>query len=277
MRINIYIGLTALIGALAGLSLLLSLPSTTPYSILNTGSDGLSTLNEAARPDIVTSYSELSNIDPQGMVLITMRSSVIELSEALYLRSYLEKGGIAIAFGSTSFLNSLLENMGLPDRLNESIIYDVVFNNGDREHPVAYVPTCDLQVILHEPRAFNNFTGKPIIHTSNISYLDANCNGYLDIGESIASSIVGVEYGIGGGRLIIVSSSEVFTNSLMDVNKGFLECIKQGRDIIIDQAVVKGNVIEYLKLLGSYRKLYILFITFIVVLASLVIYYASRS
>lgn len=263
---------SAMIAILVFFLLLLSIPSATPYSIINEGFSGLSKLYIEYRPRIILAYTELANVNTSNAVFIAARGRPLLEAEVDRLRLFLESGGLAIVFGSRDFLNSLLSGLGIEDRVNGAPIYDAVFNAGDRALVVASGSICSAGVVVYRPLEPILREGIPIVFTSNYSYVDLNGNGYWDVDEPLKSTPIGLLYRVEHGELYIFATEALLTNSVVDYNRLFLSCIAGGREILLDQSFTYDHTLEYLKVLKVVGRLTPYIALLIAVLSLLVVY-----
>lgn len=256
--------------------LLLSIPSATPYSIINDGFSGLSRLYTEYRPRIILEYSELAIVNASDAVFIVAREKPLLEAEIDRLRLFLESGGLAIVFGSRDFLNSLLTGLGIEDRVGKAPVYDAVFNAGDRSLVATSNSICSAGVVVYRPMEPVLRKGTPVVFTSNYSYVDLNGNGYWDLDEPLRSTSIGLLYRVGHGELYIFTTEALLTNSVVEYNRLFLSCIAGDREVLLDQSFIYGYTLEYLKVLKVVGRLTPYIALLIAVLSLLVIYVVEK-
>jgi len=256
--------------------LLLSIPSATPYSIINDGFSGLSKLYTEYGPRIILEYSELANVNASDAVFIVAREKPLLEAEIDRLRLFLKSGGLAIVFGSRDFLNSLLTGLGIEDWVDKAPVYDVVFNVGDRSLVLASDSICSTGVVVYRPMKPVLRKGTPVVFTSNYSYADLNGNGHWDLDEPLRTTPIGLLYRVGHGELYIFTTEALLTNNVVEYNRLFLSCIAGGREILLDQSFIYGYTIEYLRVLKVMGRLTPYIALLIVVLSLLVIYVVEK-
>lgn len=248
----ILVGASIIVGFLAGLAVVVALPSSIPYSMANKGPLGYSSLYTTMGATPVNLESMLDAGSPMETAILISSLHPPENSTVEYLKSYLEHGGLVVAAGPDRFLNALLAGLGVDAEVNNASIYDMVYNHGGNRSLVRAETGCRAQITLYKPHPVTGAL-TIIAWTSNYSYADANGNGYLDITEEIASQPVAGRVDIGMGTLIIIASPYVFTNNLLPINKAFLDCILDDRRLLVDQSQVYSNPFERLKLEVSYQ------------------------
>ncbi len=241
-----------LVGILLGLAVIIALPSTTPYSMVNNGPTGLSSISKIynAKPiKIIMSKPEGS---PNETALLIIHFSRISNESLDRLLDYVEEGGIVVASGDEFFLNQLLRGVNTSIHVSSSTLYDMVYNNGSRFDPIAYSSYCNTSLVLDKPHPVIGDI-EPLAITSNFSYLDVNNNGYMDLEDVMGEWVVAGVLRYGSGELVIIGSPNVFTNKYIDANREFVNCIIGGRSLYIDQSQPASNPFESFKLLVKYQ------------------------
>lgn len=245
------IAASTLTGLIVGLAVIVVAPSTTPYSMVNEGPLGYSNLYNIEGASPLNIEAGLDGLNPTTTIILLSRTKPLDDSLAKSVWQYMYTGGILIATGSTSFLNTLLEQMGVDATIDNGTIYDMVFNAGNRSLVVAET-LCSVRITLYEPHPIYGYNS-PLAYTSNYSYVDENGNGYLDLSEQIGGNTVALEHDIGRGKLVIISSPYVFTNNLIEYNQKFLDCLLKDRRLNVDQSEALSNPFEYFKLQVRYQ------------------------
>lgn len=243
--------LSILVGLLLGLAVVIVAPSTMPYSMVNEGPLGYSKLHSLLGATPVYVRDGLEGLDPNGTAVLVSRDQALGNRSLDNLYWYMYSGGLVIAAGSPEYLESLLEAIGGNASVWNVVVYDMVYNAGNRSLVNAST-TCGDPLILPTPRPLNGSL-KPLAYTSKYSYADKDWNGYLGLNEETRSYIVAGGLRVGRGSLIIVSSREAFTNNYIEYNKDFLQCILGERRLYVDQTPISGNPLEYFKLQLKYQ------------------------
>lgn len=231
-----------------------SAPSARPYSVVNSGSNGLAELAEALRPGVVTSLQELAKLDAEKAVLVAARSSTPGKRDVEHLVGFVERGGVLVAYGDAAYLLALAERLGSNLSLRGRV-YDAVFNAGTRSIVRVEVNSsfCGEAVFLRSPYAVQagsaGSRAAPAAFSSFLSYLDQDGNGFYDLGEFIGSSPVGLEVALGRGLALLFFAEGFLENGLIEYNEGFLSCLAGARSVFLDQSELSGDPFEYPKLL----------------------------
>jgi len=266
-----------LIGVMVGLVIIYTLPSTTSYSVVNYGDNGISRLKESYKALVITDLSASRDISPRDAVYLIIRLDSVTLSEAETVLRLVNEGGYVIFSGSWGAIESLSHYVKLNLTVTSSVIYDMIYNGGDRFHPLGFSNHCNCTLTTYTP--YYVVTGENtdvVAYSSNFSYVDLNGNGYMDIDEPLGSFPLGVSLSYGGGRLILVFSPQVFTNELFEANKDFIDCLVGGRGLVIDQSEIKGDFIEYLRLVTITHEVTYPALIFLVSLLCVVAYYVLK-
>lgn len=234
---------------------MLALPSTTPYSVVNTGSEGLSQLAREFNAQPVRLTAGLPKSPPGDTALLVVHYGKLDPGSIRRLAAFADEGGLVIASGDAFFLNQVLESLNVSYQVIDSPVYDVIYNlNGSIARLLAFSPECNVSVVAVEPRPLaGSWNASILLVTSNFSYVDINNNGYMDFEDRIGSQVVGIAFRYGNGTVAVVTSPRVFTNKLLNYNKQFIHCLVGGRALFVDQSQPASNPFEYMKLVASYQ------------------------
>ena len=276
MKVSNLLVVSLLIGVMVGLTIIYTLPSSTSYSVVNYGGNGISRLRESYEALVITDLSTSRDISLQDKAYLIIRSDNVTLSEAEDLLRLVNEGGYVIFSGSRGAIESLSQYMRLNLTVTGSVIYDMIYNGGDRFHPLGFSNNCNCTLITYMPYYVITSEIDAVVYSSNFSYVDLNGNGYMDIEEPSGLFPLGVSLSFGAGRLILIFSPQVFTNELFEANKNFIDCLISGRKLVIDQSEIKRDFIEYLRLIAiTYEATYPALI-FLVSLLCVVAYYVLK-
>lgn len=249
------LAVSLLIGILIFLILILTMPSSNAYSVLNKNDMGLSEFYSKYKPLVILSYNDLEKTTTHTVVLIVNRLDPLSKAELDKLRSFLENGGIAVIAGDSLFLNTILSELGFEDRVTSYFVYDAVLNKGSSALVVAQCSIYNTSLVVYKPLMFNVKQGKPIANTSIYSYVDLNGNGYWDLDEPINSTVIAAKYNIGRGELYVIAAHGLITNNVVNYNDEFINHILGEGTMMVDQSFTSTSTIEYLKILNSTGKL----------------------
>jgi len=241
-------------GLIAGMLIVLALPSHTPYSMINGGPDGLSKLATTfvARPFKITVESPPGNANYSAIIIIgygNVDNKVIDR-----IKNFAEQGGLVLASGDPYFLDKLLNYTGIKAKVDDYPIYDMVYNYQSRLNPIAYSPSCNTSIITKLPAPIETKEDTDILAiTSNYSYADENGNGFMDLTDPWGSFIIAIKVEVGNGSIVVITSPQVFTNAFYMNNAKFFSCIINNRRLYIDQSLVVEGPLESLKLTFRYQ------------------------
>ena len=190
-------------------------PVNADFSLDNPYWNGMSRLKNLG---LAASLAEACALDPREHALLLVGpSKPFTEGDARAVESFLAKGGLVVVADDFGTANQLLEALGAPVKISGSLLADPLFNLGAPQLPAAFwsrrrlalnyaatvnASACEACEILAESSAF--------------SYLDLNLNGKHDPGEPAGPFPVAVELRMGGGRLVVVSDSSLFINSMLD-------------------------------------------------------------
>lgn len=262
-----------MVGLLTGMLLLVVISQGRPHSIASNSDSGLSIMVKELEADWVTDLKDLRFADPKKHLLIIARTGVISAEELSIISSFLSNGGVVLAYGSDHFLKSIATHLNVNVTFQGAVL-DPVFNVGSRRLIVATSSLCnkDINLTLYAPYTIVESlpSWKTMATSSPISFLDLNKNGFYDVGEPIGSFPVATEVIVGEGVLLIVFSDYLLENFLYEFNKGFLDCIRSDRHIIVDQSEVRRDPLEYSKLViqSSRGRIYLLLLILVLLTVS---------
>ncbi|MEM4005461.1 MAG: hypothetical protein QXM43_07495, partial [Desulfurococcaceae archaeon] len=149
------LAVSLLIGILIFLILILTMPSSNAYSVLNKNDMGLSEFYSKYKPLVILSYNDLEKTTTHTVVLIVNRLDPLSKAELDKLRSFLENGGIAVIAGDSLFLNTILSELGFEDRVTSYFVYDAVLNKGSSALVVAQCSIYNTSLVVYKPLMFN--------------------------------------------------------------------------------------------------------------------------
>jgi hypothetical protein len=197
--------------------------------------NGMSSLKDLGA--VAASLAEACALDPsEHALLLVGPSKPFTEADARAVESFLARGGLVVVADDFGTANQLLEAIGAPVRLTGSLLADPLFNLGAPQLPLAfwggrklalnYATTVNASVcgacgILAESSAF--------------SYLDLNLNGKRDPGEPVGSFPVAVELRCGAGKLVVISDSSLFINSMLgrEANRELLRQLLASRKPVL--------------------------------------------
>lgn len=265
------------LGFFVGIAVLYTYTPGADFNVFNEGPTGLSALTSRYSPSITLDTSYLTKLEPRSYAYLVIRSSEVGQSEVASLVDFLANGGLVIASGTPTFLNSLLKQLNVSVEVGEATVFDSIRNYGDRFHPLGYSPTCNVTISTYLPRyIIINDDAKIVAYSSEFSYVDLDGDGYMDLNEPEGPFPLVAAVSVKNGTLFVVSSPHIFTNSLLNNNSQFLDCLVSGRKLVVDQADAARDPLQYVKLSIAARRASDYSVIALVAVAGLVTYLALR-
>ena len=203
--------------------------SSASFSAYNGGWNGASKLQSQAETTGATSTTvrdtaAYTDGNASGTVAIVLSpTKPYDVRDRTRLRGFVQRGGtlvIADDFGTQT--NSLLANIGAKSRLDGRLLRDERYNYRSPQMPVARNVSnrslvSDVPALtLNRGTAIRPNGATPLVNSSVHSYLDTNGNGKLDTSESVERRPVATVERMGRGRVVVVSDSSLFINSMLD-------------------------------------------------------------
>jgi len=200
-------------------SILLEVPTSTPYSVFNTGGNGYSLLHDKYSLTPLINISSIKLSEAQDTVVLIPLLHGLDNYTNNYLLKFLEMGGRIIVLDKHGYINGFLQEvLGLGIRVENAAVYDDIFNyRGDRSLPSikVFVNNANLTCYLHEPAVISIQTNSSDVRiigfSSRYSLRDNDANGYFNVGDSIGSEPIAIIINHGKGSLVIVSDLDFLT------------------------------------------------------------------
>lgn len=261
-----------------GVILIANSPSTVEYSIGSTGEKGLSRLlNHYTGSIVIYDLDEIERYG-EGYVLILARTrSVNDISR---VNSFVEKGGVVLAYGSPEYVLTLLNALGVNARFAGYVMSGGIYH-GDK-----YSIVVDLygdEAVFRKAFLIDGLRGgneSTVVWCKYVSFVDLNGNELYDLGEPVGIYPLGLELKVGRGKYMILFTESFLENGVFDHNNFFLERkfdIKPSH-LIIDQSEHASNILEYLRLIMLTRTSPLFVYSSIVIIAVLTVisYYVNK-
>ncbi|MEM1643579.1 MAG: hypothetical protein QXV30_02445 [Desulfurococcaceae archaeon] len=236
--------LSIALGFFLGLFIIVSLPSTTPYSVVNEGSSGLSTLYVSLNAKLLYSLNKLSDFDSENTLLISAR--IKPVGEFEQLINFTKNGGTIVTYGSMEHVVDFLRELGIHTNF-KGYVRDAVFNVGSLNTVV--VNATHIEVVFENPYTLDgDFSDVNIVAWSSLfSHVDVNGNNFYDLDEPIGSFPLGVEIALGKGEIIVLFTERLLENSLLIHNLDFIKTLARGKTVVVDQSEIVLYPIEVLR------------------------------
>lgn len=233
------------------LSISISMPSTTPYSVFNTDDRGYSYL--ALITDAKVSIDIPVDVGV-GSVIFMPLTSHLDSSKYVVLESLLKKGSTVVLLDEEGYSNGFLRYIDVDAEIMNTKVLDEVYRVFSREYPLASleIGNASLALAMYRPSYIvlrGAEKAKAIATTSRYSYSDTNGDGFYTSGEVMERHVVGCLWVLGNGSLWLLADLDIFANKLIGFgqNKNFLEFIAGKRDVYIVIGYAGANTIDRLK------------------------------
>lgn len=203
----------------SSISVLVNMPSTSPYSPFNTGSNGYSKFLSITSSRI-NFVKDLKGLDQRILVIIPLKSdpgiTIYQLIEDL-----LKQGAVVVVLDEEGYSNNLLEYLKIKARVERIKILDEVSKIRSREYPLVELSLDGnlLRIATYRPSYIVADEGNMIsvAKTSKYAYADLDNNGYYTVGELMGEYVVACSWNIEKGVLWLIADLDIFTNDLIGI------------------------------------------------------------
>jgi len=226
IRLRRTVAFSIFLGALLSIVISTVQPVTDDYLLDNSEWNGCSQLRHLTNATFATDLGSIKELQPKNaLVVITNPVKPFSREEVDLLKQFLESGGTALLADRLGRGNPLLERWGVPVRFDGASLEDPLFYSKEPRFPLAYDLVPDPLTLGIEELLLGNPTAlailekgsvKPLAWTSPYSFLDKNRNGIKDADEKQGPFAVLATSKIGQGTVILLSSPEMLTNSLLN-------------------------------------------------------------
>lgn len=223
-----------------------AVPSVDDFSLDNPYWNGMSS---AAAGLGISDLASVGAPDPAGTVLLFAGPDLpFSTGRVGEIASFLESGGVVVLMDDFGEGNSLLEGLGVPVRVNGSLLLDPLFMEKSRHYPRASAPegsplpegmevTMDYASILEIVPGTEQHGVRVLLESSAFSFLDLDGDGDHAVGEPYGPFPVAAEVSYGKGRLVVVSDPSILINSVYRVSGGnaeFMRAVAGNRTVLVD-------------------------------------------
>ncbi len=258
MKNRVLVTLMLAIIALSSMYAVVYTPTRTPYSPLNKGWNGYSSIASLLGASISIN-PRVTLKSPKHTLYITVPVKPYNPDEASALRKFVLDGGVLVVLADKPEpANTLLREIGCSTRITGEVLLD----------PLKYYKVTALALALGVGNKTIMLdvasTLKPggdyrvICLSSKNSFIDLDGNGYYTPGEPRGSFPVAVEERVGNGTVVVVGDPDVMINSVLKVNSGWVSILERycsGRRVLIDVShlnqTVHGYIASRIKFYGS--------------------------
>lgn len=217
-------------------------------------------LNDVSSVVSNVSYGDLKifalTADPNTTVIAVIGPSKdFRVEDVEAVKAYLMKGGKIIVADDFGTGNQLLEGLGLPVRINGSLLMDPLFNSGRPELPKAWWGNESLSLNyasvlqVRSPEGLAYFDVVAVANSSAFSYLDLNLDSKHEEAEPVGPFIIAAELKLGEGTVVVVSDPSIFINTMLrdDSNGEFLKYLAGNKSLLIDTAHLEETPLTRIK------------------------------
>lgn len=239
------VGLGLLAALLASIAVIHLMPPTDDFNRENPFWNGLSAAAERYQLTPIRDLGALANATdaPSLALLILGPSKPFGPVEVRAIKEFVSKGGLIVVADDFGTANELLEALGIPLRLNGSLLVDPLFKERASYIPrVACVGSLpgveEAELVLNYATVVSGSGLKPLALSSPFSFLDVDGDLELDKGEPRGPFVVAAEMPYGRGTIIVVSDSSLLINSMLNLaaNAEFAEHLLAGREVLLDES-----------------------------------------
>lgn len=232
------------------ISIIMNMPSTTPYSPYNTYGDGYSELLSIADRAIVV--KGIKNIENNSVVVLPIARGM-DRARYEWIKDVLNRGNIVVILDEVGYVNEFMDFIGIRARIENTKILDEVNKLNSRVYPLIALEikindsVYRYKVAMYRPSHIVIDNSTSIFSkgtTSAYAYADIDSNNYYSLGEEMGVYVTICSFKVGKGELWLISDLDLFSNKMIDIenvdNRKFLETLVKFKMMYI--------VIDYLEL-----------------------------
>ena len=241
--------------------------NSTDFSIYNAGWNGCSRLavdtyntgrflptfsyDQTTMNPMQQSFTNYKLDSMNSTILIIGPQTPFTSDEAVYIRQFLNDGGLLFLADDFGTANTLLKQINASSRFSNDLMLDLsfeknasfvtVFNIFNQSHPLTENVS---GFLLNYPSSLEIVkTTRVLAYSSEMSWLDTNTNGKEDSGESNGPFVVYAIESYGNGEIILFSGPSLLINSMRNqldngvFHNNLLSYLFKGRDTaVIDES-----------------------------------------
>lgn len=204
---------------------LIEMPSSSPYSIYNTGYNGYSFLAKKYSIKPLLNITSTDIAEPNNTIILVPLLHDLDDETLSELKRFIEGGGAIVFLDEKGYMNEFMYSyLNVPISIANATVYDDIMNyNGNRS--LVLIETVfgneNLACYLYRPSPIEIGKGSSdieiIVHgvSSPFSYRDNDGNGYFSLGDVFGEQPIIVEVKISNGNIYVVPDLDVFTNMLI--------------------------------------------------------------
>jgi hypothetical protein len=201
-------------------------PIDTPYSMANSQWNGSSALSALGFESVSADLSKtLTSAQSPAVLLLLGPTQSYSAAETASIQAFVSRGGVLVLADAFGAVNSLLQLLGVPARFDGRVLIDTLFYSKQPTYPIAlrfepsYLTNDITRLVLSYATVLTvqpQSTLTVLASSTPFSFLDTNNNGKKDVGEPSGPFPVLAEMTMGRGSIILFSSPDSFTNSLLN-------------------------------------------------------------
>lgn len=225
MRPKVLVCLIVISLILVFTGVLIEMPSSSPYSVYNTGYNGYSLLAEKYSIQPVLNITSTDIAEPNNTVILVPLLHDLDNETLSTLKWLIEHGGTIVFLDENGYVNDFMYlYLNAQVWIANATVYDDIMNyNGNRSLPLieTLFGNENLTCYLYRPSPIEigeKSSGIEIIvhgESSPFSYRDNDGNGYFNSGDVFGSQPIIVEVKMSNGTIYVIPDLDVFTNKFI--------------------------------------------------------------
>jgi len=244
-------------------------PTVQDFMVGNSLWNGLADLSREQKAGFLDSITQLPEL-PERKVLLSIPYLPYTEEGLAELKEFVTGGGRLILMDDYGRGNEVLEYLNLPVRFSGQMLLDPLFCYKNPRLPriTDFAPEVKKAgvksvVLNHATVLVNTGSGEVLAWSSEQSFLDLDEDGKRSPGEPKGPFPVAARFGLGRGKVILVSDPSILINSMMgkDDNRAFLNCLLgyniEPGGLLVDRAHLEKSPLDESKLkLARARELF---------------------
>ncbi len=203
-------------------AVIINLPTTTPYSLLNTSDNGYSLLMKNS-DKILIYNNELKSIDG-GVVILPLRES-ISSNTSISLLKLLKRNITLIILDDGGYAEFFFEKIGIKVVFYKYYVIDNIYHyDKNRFDPIlSYAGGKIVGSYVHPIMVYSSRRILSLIKSSDYAYADENNDHTYTLGEPMGNITVGFIARINNSKIVYLSSVKILANKLFNRNIGLIK------------------------------------------------------
>jgi len=242
-----------IIGMITAVLLILYVPPTIDFSIVNPFWNGYTVISDRLNATIIDKPFTFPIKNPSETAIITISYSRYIDLEIENLKNFVKNGGTLIILDDYGYADQILRAFGdYVTIINNTMLVDSLFNykNGRLPRIIEFSEDPDVanitEIIFNHASALYILSPKVkvLAFSSSFSFLDNNLNGIWDPGEQMGPFPVIAKFKYESGTVYVISDPSFLLNSMVDMGDNYkliLNLVKN-KNVWIDQYHLKDNL-----------------------------------